>query len=319
MAKIKLESIELMKFFAALLITNSHFDILYGKCSFLGTGGAIGNALFFFCSGYTLMLSGSVNFRFDQFYKRRINRIYPSVLTWTLLGSLLFSTYQEYHAWGGWFVPCIMLYYVALYLFNKYLTHRVYIWFLFPLICGLVWYFLTLKNADFYIFNVKLSWIFYSFSFLMGSFTTLLYKKSFKMKTFFSYIGLMASVILFFLVNYAIKKYHLLDLQWVVFIPLSLSPYFAFNVLSSKFFVKLYYIKKIGPFIKIVSGLCLEIFLVQLPFITDRFNYLFPFNILLVLATIVIVAYCVRTIGRFAVQTFNKEREYNYKAIFKLY
>lgn len=39
MAKIKLESIELMKFFAALLITNSHFDILYGKCSFLGTGG----------------------------------------------------------------------------------------------------------------------------------------------------------------------------------------------------------------------------------------------------------------------------------------
>ena len=264
------------------------------------------------------MLSGSVNFRFDQFYKRRINRIYPSVLAWTLLGSLIFSAHQEYHAWGGWFVPCIMLYYVALYLFNKYLQNKVYVWFLLPLIGGLVWYYSTTKDCGFYIFNEKLSWIFYSFSFLMGAFA-LKYKETLKMNAICNYIGLMVCVILYFLFNYAIKKYHLLDYQWIVFIPLSLSPYFAFNALSSNFFVKLYNHKKVGPIIKIISGLCLEVFLVQLPFITDSLNSLFPLNILIIFAVIVIVAYGVRALGRFAVQTFNNERGYAYREIFKLY
>lgn len=42
-------SIDILKFLAVLLITNSHFDILYPTdWAFLGTGGAIGDALFFF-------------------------------------------------------------------------------------------------------------------------------------------------------------------------------------------------------------------------------------------------------------------------------
>ena len=32
-------SIDILKFFAVLLITNSHMDLLYGKYGFLGTGG----------------------------------------------------------------------------------------------------------------------------------------------------------------------------------------------------------------------------------------------------------------------------------------
>ena len=35
----KIEAIEIMKFFAALLITNSHFDIMYAKMPALATGG----------------------------------------------------------------------------------------------------------------------------------------------------------------------------------------------------------------------------------------------------------------------------------------
>lgn len=48
--------IDILKFFAALLITNSHMELLYGKYSILATGGAIGDVLFFFCSGFTLFL-----------------------------------------------------------------------------------------------------------------------------------------------------------------------------------------------------------------------------------------------------------------------
>ena len=47
------------------------------KYEMFATGGTIGDALFMFCSGYTLFL-GRID-RFDNWYKRRINRIYPSV------------------------------------------------------------------------------------------------------------------------------------------------------------------------------------------------------------------------------------------------
>ena len=71
-------SIDIVKFLAVFLIINSHADIMYAKYASLATGGAIGDALFLFCSGYTLFWSGTK--RFDNWYKRRISRIYPSVI-----------------------------------------------------------------------------------------------------------------------------------------------------------------------------------------------------------------------------------------------
>lgn len=51
-------SIDILKFMAVLTITNSHMDILYGKYGALATGGAIGDVLFFFASGFTILLGG---------------------------------------------------------------------------------------------------------------------------------------------------------------------------------------------------------------------------------------------------------------------
>lgn len=86
-------SIDILKCFAAIVITNSHMDILYPKFGTLATGGAIGDALFFFCSGFTLFL-GRME-RFDNWYKRRINRIYPTVFAWAIWGSLLFNYHND--------------------------------------------------------------------------------------------------------------------------------------------------------------------------------------------------------------------------------
>lgn len=85
-------SIDILKCLAALLITNSHMELLYGKYSALATGGAIGDVLFFFCSGFTLFLGRQG--RFDNWYKRRINRIYPTVFAWAILGCFFFG-YQN--------------------------------------------------------------------------------------------------------------------------------------------------------------------------------------------------------------------------------
>lgn len=48
--------IDILKFFAIVLIINSHMEPAYGNYAYLASGGAIGLALFFFCSGFTLSI-----------------------------------------------------------------------------------------------------------------------------------------------------------------------------------------------------------------------------------------------------------------------
>jgi hypothetical protein len=66
-------SVDILKFFAVFIIMNSHMDGLYTHYKFLATGGAIGDVLFLFLSGYTLFLGRRQNF--SDYYKRRISRI----------------------------------------------------------------------------------------------------------------------------------------------------------------------------------------------------------------------------------------------------
>ena len=119
--------IDILKFIAALIITNSHMELLYGKYSALATGGAIGDVLFFFCSGFTLFL-GKMG-RFDNWYKRRINRIYPTVFAWAIMGAFIFGYHNDMKYTlidgGGWFVTCIMIYYVILYIIRRVMQNKL--------------------------------------------------------------------------------------------------------------------------------------------------------------------------------------------------
>ena len=91
-------SIDILKCIAAIIITNSHMDLLYGKYVVLATGGAIGDALFFFCSGYTLFLGR--NSDFFNWYKRRINRIYPTIFAWAFSHCIYVNKYKCLHTKG---------------------------------------------------------------------------------------------------------------------------------------------------------------------------------------------------------------------------
>lgn len=95
-------SIELLKFIAVVLVMNSHMEMLYGKYSFMATGGAIGDCLFFFASGFTIFLGRGG--RFDNWYKRRIQRIYPSLIGWAVLLSFVVGksmTVRDLSVGGG--------------------------------------------------------------------------------------------------------------------------------------------------------------------------------------------------------------------------
>ena len=70
------------KVIAILLVLNSHMDSLY-PISSLAVGGALGNSLFFFVSGYTWI--GAKKRNFGEWYKTKLLRIYvPTLFTNTI-------------------------------------------------------------------------------------------------------------------------------------------------------------------------------------------------------------------------------------------
>ncbi len=116
-------SIDILKFLAVFLIINSHMDALYVKYDMLATGGVIGDVLFLFASGYTLLLS-KCNLSFDNWYKRRINRIYPSVFVCVALGAMFVGKFSMNLSalWGGR-IHCSYHGLLYTYLWNKELCY----------------------------------------------------------------------------------------------------------------------------------------------------------------------------------------------------
>lgn len=79
-----LDGIALMKFIATLAIWNHLAALFYGRdYGWLVTGGAVGCAIFFYCSGFALAL-GRMG-RFDVWYKRRLARLWPTCIVASLL------------------------------------------------------------------------------------------------------------------------------------------------------------------------------------------------------------------------------------------
>lgn len=339
-------AIDILKFFAVLLITNSHFDEQYVYFKDLATGGAIGDALFFFCSGYTLFLGrlGS----FDTWYKRRIRRIYPSVFG---LGIIVFFFYgvnfrlSELLTNGaGWFVSCIMIYYVALYFIKKYWVDNLRLIYFLVTIVILAWYILFFEpfNTWFRINCDNLSWMlfcqpmdivwiyqwnyfkwgFFFLFMLMGADIGLKETTSQKKdsKSFTSVlVRLIFSCIAFYAIPLASIKYPFFQNVLILsLIPLTLICIYFYQLCQTNVMVTIYNHRISGLIIKVISGLCLEIYLVQ-PFVrTTALNHLFPFNLLILFVAIVVVAYICRVIGRLFQQTFSSEDGYDWKSILKI-
>lgn len=313
--------IDILKFFAAFLITNSHMELLYGKYSALATGGAIGDVLFFFCSGFTLFL-GRMG-RFDNWYKRRINRIYPTVFAWAILGAFFFNQhfsmdYTIIHG-GGWFVTCIMIYYVILYFIQRFMLHHLKWSFgIVALIC-IVWYCMMDRPANYNMYGATyFKWGHYFLFMLLGAMIGISRKQwHFNLKT--DLIKLIGSVLVYYSILFAGKKFVLFsELQIISLIPLLFITYYFYKVCSCDSLKKWYTTKYLGGIIKFVGGLCLEIYLVQTTLFTDKMNNIFPLNIFIMFLIIIFVAYILRCGARIFSQTF-KDGEYDWKTVFNFF
>lgn len=320
-------SIDIIKFFAVFLIINSHIDCCYIKCSSLATGGAIGDALFLFCSGYTLFMKQYP--RFDNWYKQRVNRIYPSVfaslLVSALLGALCFSDLTWGKLLGGEFVIAIMIYYCLLYLIRQFFLDKIK-WFigLTVIVTSVTYYFFPYKNEvgvnGIYGVSTLFRWIPYFGIMLIGAWIGLKVKNkeiepNFKIS---DVICLFVNILIF----YGIQLYSKINLDFapvqIVTIPfLYLVVYYFWRCCHAQFFSKIYGSKIGNMIIMAVGGLCLESYLIQCDVITDKFNMLFPFNLPIMVVLILVVSYIVRCIARIIAQTFNKS-DYDWKRVFAI-
>ena len=325
--------IDILKCLAAFLITNSHMDMMYPKFGFMATGGAIGDALFFFCSGFTLLLKPQMGgVRFGNWYKRRINRIYPTIFAVAIMRCLFFGNDDNIVNillyGGGWFISCIMLYYLAIYPIG--LKYSRYIWHVIGVVAVLsaAWFFLadrpvgynmyksanTLKGVDDPMEGGYLKWLLFFTTMMLGAWAGK-WSGKIKYKGWKDVMGLLVSVTLFYMLYLIPRKVYAIEwLQFFSFIPLMTCVYYFFKVMGSKVVDDIYSKLWVYVPVRFIGGLCLEIYLVQFSLFTDKMNYLFPFNLLIMFAIIIISAYLLRCGARLFSQTF-KGSDYEWQKI----
>lgn len=108
------------------MITNSHFQPLYEDVSpSLATYGVHGNALFFFVSGFLLMMGFERKkaHGFLNWYKGRMRRLWPAVFIWVVVSAVVWKqtlTIGNLLLFDGyWFLQAIAVAYIVFYALTR--------------------------------------------------------------------------------------------------------------------------------------------------------------------------------------------------------
>ena len=318
-------ALDVLKFMAAFMITNCHLGPMYGKYAILATGGWIGDSLFFFCSGFALFLRPIGGGNFFNWYKRRINRIYPSIIATAFLACLFFrvvwSVVDIATASHFWFIYCIMAYYIVIYFVGKYMPYKML--HLVAIVCAITavwWFFLSDKPGATLYNGHPIRWL-HSISYmLIGAFLSMKRNEIKPGKSIKDIVLLVILVALFYGIFVVSQKLNgpLALIQYISMFPLFVAMLYFYKVASSEWVARLYKNKVVHFIVRVIGGLCLEIYLVQAFFISDKYNSLFPLNIVGVFLVIFIVAYLTRCFARLISQTFN-DAPYNWGKIISQY
>lgn len=297
--------IDWLKALAVFLVMNSHMQICYPKYGFLATGGAIGDALFFFASGFTLFLGRQM--RFDNWYKRRINRIYPSIIAtaiiaWAVWGNtdnigdiLLGKNY--------WFIGCIMVYYILLYPVKaiKNGAFAPYVMAVGGTICVIL-YFLFFNDGKIFYGGTPYGRIVFFLIMLQGA---IMGKSADKYSFKWWYVLLLVLFIgLFYAILYVGSDNWIMLLSFVALLGITR---YAYLSCCAPLLKRIYNLRWLGNVVYIISQCCLEVYLIQKYIFTDQLNNIFPLNIFIVMSGVLLMAYLVKTFAEFISQTFKSE------------
>lgn len=97
------------------------------------------------------------------------------------------------------------------------------------------------------------------------------------------------------------------DIQITALIPLHTFVYYLYKVASYSWCEKAFHSKVLAKIMSWIAALTLEIYIVQFAFITNQFNSVFPLNVLLVFAIIVLAAYLLKVMTSLFLAVLSKE------------
>lgn len=307
-------AVDFVKFIATLLVLNSHMGICYGPYAALATGGGIGDALFFFISGFTLFMGKKMDC--VNWYKRRINRIYPTILAMGLVATLVFRTEHSFLAvmtsTDYWFLRCILVCYLLLYPIIRY-GWNLKVCTSISIILVLVAYFFMydFQGQMFYGVNNHFRWIFYFSIMLIGG---IIYSENNEIRYSKWHIpAMLFCVVLWYGVNYMARKNS--DLAIISYIPLVGICYFVYTIGKAPWIERLFETKICGNILFIVGSLCLENYMIQKYIFTDALNHLFPLNIPIIMLLVLISAYILHVLSGVIGQVFDS-KQFDWKALF---
>lgn len=309
-------AIDFVKFMALFLVLNSHMVKCYPKYQFLATGGAIGDALFFFASGFTLFL-GSGGGRFDEWYKRRIKRIYPSLIAVAIIGVFIFGRNDSFWdiiiAKRYWFVQCIFVLYPLLYLAKKYVTRH------FMLLCVLT---IIIMSAFPLLFNGEsmfwgsgyYRWAVFLLFMLLGAIIGKERERVNQLNVWLVLSLLIVCVVGWYGTVYLLGKS---SLQVLSILPMMGVVFFSYCLGRSRPFERLLN-SRFGVAIISIGALCLESYLIQKMIITSDWNNLFPLNIPIIMSLVLIASYMAKVLANLIGQIFDSQ-PLSWKSILHVY
>ena len=299
-------AIDLLKFLAVFLVMNSHMAICYPRYSFLSTGGAMGDALFFFASGFTLFLGKPM--RFDNWYKRRISRIYPGIFAASIFAFIIWGFKEDFGdvliGKRHWFIGCILVFYIFLYPIKnigegKYTKNIIVIW---TLVGAIFYYFVFDGFINFYGDGGFYRWFIFFLFMLQGAWMGK-QQNNYQFKWIYVVLWVICSFAWFALFHFGNGN----GLFFLSLFALLGFTRYTYLIFTAPFFEKLYNHLISGNIIYIISQLCLEVYLIQKHVFTDQLNSIFPINIPIIMMAVLIVAYMVKMLSEVIHQTFKTE------------
>lgn len=280
--------INYLRTIATILITNSHYSNIWPIAD-LAMGGLLGNILFFATSGFCLF---NVKENFGKWYLKRIVKIYPVMIVFTLLAVLIgdyslaswqdagwLFLYPTNYIFLVWLMLCYVVFYVVAWLSKKYSKTTE-----FALIAVLgAWiltYFIFVDKTVYHIDEVNRPFILFLYfsSMLIGA----LFKKhvdKFSKTKMVNIVLLFVSLVVYFGSKIAFSKIQSI-VFWQILNQLSILVvlYFMFAVFIGLEDV----LKKIPNWlnkaVKFVAGITLHIYIVQFVLIRRLENISFPIN-----------------------------------------
>ena len=294
------------------------------ECRCWRQGVLLATVCFFFVRA--LPCSGGGQKSFCSYYKRRINRIYPSVFAAAVFAhSLSMNPNIHYlQLLGGEFIIAIMTYYVLLYFVRKYAIDKL-VWILggvavVSLIVYVAWfpYKYEVSSKGIYGITTLYRWIPYFGAMLLGAIIGLR-RKELKYNAWLDFVKLLICVAAFYSVQFAAKIYRpVAPWQVVTLLPLMGITVYSYKWCNAGWMKRIYDTKWGNWMIMVIGGLCLESYLIQYSLFTDKMNGIWPLNLIIIIFVILFCSYIVRCMARWFAQTFRIE-DYEWKKIFSLY